>query len=127
VGGSFNIRDGRLVTRQEYLTTVAEYLGKETPGRVPLWLARAGVPVLAGWSRLRGSSQPPLLSRATIKFMALNLDFSIERARRVLHYEPRIDFQEGMREALAWAVPRQPAANVDHAIAPTGTGKDVAN
>jgi nucleoside-diphosphate-sugar epimerase len=103
VGEIFNIRDERLVTRDEYLMTIAEYLGKPRPGRVPLWLANAAVPFIEGFAKLRGSSRPPLLTRATIKFMALNLDFSIEKAKKKLGYRSTVDFQPGMRDALDWA------------------------
>jgi nucleoside-diphosphate-sugar epimerase len=103
VGETFNICDQRLVTREEYLTTVADYLGRPRPGHVPLWLARAAVPFIEGWAKFRGRQEPPLLTRATIKFMALNLDFSIAKARAILEYQPRVDFQQGMPEALDWA------------------------
>jgi nucleoside-diphosphate-sugar epimerase len=103
VGETYNIRDARLVTREEYLMTVAEYLNKPRPGRVPLWLARAATPLMEAWARLRGATEPPLLTKATIKFMALNLDFSIDKAVRQLGYQPQVDFQEGIREALDYA------------------------
>jgi nucleoside-diphosphate-sugar epimerase len=103
VGETFNVRDERLVTREEYLMTVADYLGKPRPGHVPLWLARAAVPFIEGWAKLRGSTEAPLLTRATIKFMARNLDFSIAKAKEKLGYQPRVDFKEGMQEALDWA------------------------
>lgn len=103
VGETFNIRDERLVTREEYIMTVANYLGKPRPGRVPLWLARAAVPFIEGFAKLRGSSEPPLLTGATIKFMALNLDFSIAKAKTMLGYAPAVDFQPGMKDALDWA------------------------
>jgi nucleoside-diphosphate-sugar epimerase len=40
------------------------------------------------------------LTRAQIKFMTLNLDFSIAKAKRMLGYRPRVDFQEGIVAAL---------------------------
>lgn len=100
VGETFNIRDERLVDRLEYIHTVADYLGRPHPKHVPLWLARAVVPWIEGWAHLTGKTEAPLLTRATIKFMALNLDYSIEKARRVLGYRSRVDFQQGIREAL---------------------------
>jgi len=103
VGEIYNIRDERLVTRDEYLTMVAEYLGKPHPRHVPLWLAQALVPVVEGVAKLRGRQDPPLLTRATIKFMAMNLNFSIAKAKAELGYRPAIDFQPGMRDALDWA------------------------
>lgn len=103
LGETFNVRDQRLVTREEYLMTVADYLGKPRPGRVPLWLARLACPFIEGFAKLKGATQPPLLTGATIKFMALNLDYSIEKAKRVLGYEAKVDFKTGMKEALDWA------------------------
>jgi nucleoside-diphosphate-sugar epimerase len=104
VGETFNVRDDRLVTREEWLMTVARYLGKPRPASVPLWLAQAIVPLFEASARVARSTEAPLLTRATIKFMAMNLDFSIEKAKAKLGYRPRVDFRDGMREALDWAV-----------------------
>ena len=104
VGETFNIRDERLVTREEYLMTVADYLGKPRPGHVPLWLAQTAVPFIEGWAKFRGRTEAPLLTQATIKFMAWNLDFSIAKAKEKLGYQPSVDFKEGMQEALDWAI-----------------------
>jgi nucleoside-diphosphate-sugar epimerase len=49
---------------------------------------------------MRHATKPPLLTAAQIKFMTLNLDYSIAKAKRVLGFEPRVDFREGMRIAL---------------------------
>jgi len=103
VGETFNIRDERLVTREEYLTTVANYLGRPRPSHVPLWLAKTAVPFIEGWAKLRGRQEPPLLTRATIKFMAVNLDFSIVKAQSILGYGSTVDFRQGMPDALDWA------------------------
>lgn len=40
VGETFNMRDNRLVTRQEFLYAIADYLDTPRPGHVPEWLAR---------------------------------------------------------------------------------------
>jgi nucleoside-diphosphate-sugar epimerase len=109
LGETFNIRDGRLVTREEFVGTIADYLGKPRPGRVPLPVARFATGIFEGLARLRRSETAPLLTRARIKFLTLNLDFSIAKAQRLLGYEPRVDFQEGMRAALEWAKPRTAA------------------
>jgi nucleoside-diphosphate-sugar epimerase len=100
LGETFNIRDERLVTREEFVNTIADYLGKPHPGHVPEWLVRTAVKPIEGWARMRGATSPPLLTGALIKFMTLNLDFSIAKAKRVLGYQPRVDFREGIREAL---------------------------
>lgn len=100
IGETFNIRDERLVTREEYINTIADYLGKPHPKHVPEWLARLLVGPIERVAKLRGATQAPLLTQARIKFMTLNLDYSIAKAKRVLGYEPQVDFHEGMIEAL---------------------------
>lgn len=100
LGQTFNIRDERLVTREEFINTVADYLGKPHPRHVPEWLGRALVGPIEGIARARGRTTPPLLTRAQIKFMTLNLDFSIAKAKRVLGYQPKVDFRDGIIAAL---------------------------
>ncbi|MCH7729275.1 MAG: hypothetical protein IH991_22760 [Planctomycetes bacterium] len=103
LGETINIRDERLVTREEYLMTVADYLGKPRPKRIPVWLAKMLVPLIVGFAKLRGKKESPLLTKATIKFMAVNLDYSIEKAKSLLGYKSKVDFKDGMIEALDWA------------------------
>ena len=40
---------------------------------------------------------PPPLTRAGLKFLGYNLDFSIDKAKRELGYHPRTSFDEGMK------------------------------
>ncbi len=107
LGETFNIRDERLVTREEFVGTICDYLGKPRPGRVPLWLAKSVVGPIEGIARLRGRKDAPMLTRARIKFMTLNLDFSIAKAKQRLGYQPKVDFRDGMQEALQWATQEQ--------------------
>jgi nucleoside-diphosphate-sugar epimerase len=100
LGETFNIRDERLVTREEFINTVADYLGKPHPRHVPERVGRALVGPIETIARLRGRQTPPLLTRAQIKFMTLNLDFSIAKAKRMLGYRPRVDFRDGIVAAL---------------------------
>jgi nucleoside-diphosphate-sugar epimerase len=102
VGEIFNVRDGRLVSREEFVAAIAKHMGKPMPNRVPEWLARSVVGLIEGFARLRGAQEAPLLTRGRIKFLTLNLDYSIEKARAQLGYDPRVDFREGIQTALAW-------------------------
>lgn len=111
VGETFNIRDERLVTRNEYVKAVCDHLGEPMPGRVPLWLAETLVRPIEAWARWTGRQQAPILTRARIKFLAYNLDYSIDKAKRILGYQARVDFTQGMREALeSLDVPGKPVA-----------------
>lgn len=100
---AYNIRDPRLVTKREFMETVASLGGFAKPHKqLPLPAARR---IAAGWEwlwRTIGREEAPLLSQATVKFLGYNLDFSIEKARRELGYDPAIDFQDGMRTTMEW-------------------------
>jgi nucleoside-diphosphate-sugar epimerase len=100
LGETFNIRDERLVTREEFINTVADYLDKPHPRHVPEKVGRALVRPIEAIARMRGRQTPPMLTRAQIKFMTLNLDFSIAKAKRMLGYRPRVDFRDGIIPAL---------------------------
>lgn len=106
-GRAYNIRDERLVTRNEYVGTVADYLGVPFPRRAPLWLAKAAVGPIELAAKMVGKKQAPILTRARMKFMTLNLEYSIEKAKRELGYDPSVDFQEGIRIALDWLTGKQ--------------------
>jgi nucleoside-diphosphate-sugar epimerase len=103
VGETFNIRDGRLVSREEFVGTIARYMGLPMPKKVPEWLARSAVGFIEGFAKMRGATTAPLLTNARIKFLTLNLDFSIAKAQQKLGYQPGTDFTEGMKAALDWA------------------------
>jgi nucleoside-diphosphate-sugar epimerase len=102
LGETFNIRDERLVDRIEFVGTIADYLKCPRPGHVPLWLAKGITAVIEPLARLRGATEAPMLTKARLKFLALNLDYSIAKAKQKLGYQPKVDFQDGMRLALEW-------------------------
>jgi nucleoside-diphosphate-sugar epimerase len=110
-GETFIIRDERLVTREEFVHTIADYLGKPHPRHVPEWLGRLIVGPIETIARLKAQETPPLLTRAQIKFLTVNLDFSIAKAKKLLGYRPRVDFQDGIIAALDYATGKQPASN----------------
>jgi nucleoside-diphosphate-sugar epimerase len=53
-------------------------------------------------ARRRGDPQPPRLTQARLKFLGLNLDFSIDRAHRELGYVPCYPFEQGLEQTVAW-------------------------
>lgn len=103
LGEVFNITDARLVTKREFVETIARDAGYPLPSKVvPLGVARFLARLLEGIYRTLGKQEAPLLSSARIKFLGLNLDYSIDKARRQLGYEPQTDFADAMRRTLAW-------------------------
>src|SRR5205085_1349360 len=103
VGQVYNLTDGEAVSKRRFVEAVADAMGLPRPWRAPpLWLARVLVACSEGWAKLRGAKEAPLFTRARLKFFGLNLDFSIEKARRELGYQPRTNFEDAMYETMAY-------------------------
>jgi hypothetical protein len=47
-----------------------------------------------------GRQEAPILNNARLKFLGLNLDYSIDKAVRKLGYQPLLDFREAMPRAV---------------------------
>ena len=108
VGQVYNITDGRLVTKQEFVETVAQLADYPIPKKiVPLGVAKVLAKALETIWKLLGKQEAPLLSSARIKFLGLNLDYCIDKARRELGYDPPTDYQDAMRETIGWFRSRQ--------------------
>lgn len=102
IGEVFNITDGRLVTKTEFVETIAKSAGCPLPTAVvPLSVAKGLARFLETVYRMLGKREAPLLSSARIKFLGLNLDYCIDKARQQLGYAPPTDFVDAMRETLA--------------------------
>jgi nucleoside-diphosphate-sugar epimerase len=104
VGQVYNLTDGEAVSKRRFIEAIADGVGvpKPPPLPVPLWVARLAANWLEGRARRRGDAAPPRLTQGRLKFLGLNLDFSIEKAKRELGYRPGVSFEEGMRRTAAW-------------------------
>jgi nucleoside-diphosphate-sugar epimerase len=103
VGQIYNLTDGEYVSKRRFIGGIADGLGVPAPTRsVPLWFARLVAYFLERGARKRNDPQPPKLTQARLKFLGLNLDFSIAKAKRELGYVPRWSFDQGIAETLAW-------------------------
>jgi nucleoside-diphosphate-sugar epimerase len=106
-GQAFNVTDGLGVTWQEFTSGLAHGLGCP-PARwsMPYWLASGvGFSLEHGYRFLRRTvrlSTPPLLSRQAVHVMGRDQDFSNRKAREVLGWEPRVDYEAGLEATLSW-------------------------
>ncbi|MFI5386637.1 MAG: NAD-dependent epimerase/dehydratase family protein [Fimbriimonadales bacterium] len=102
IGEVFNLTDGQPVTKVQFVSRVAELAGLKPPTlHIPRRMAKFLADIVEGIARRRGAKDPPIINRARYKFLALNLDFSIEKARRVLGYQPPFTFEQGIEQAMA--------------------------
>lgn len=103
VGQIYNITDITLVSKREFISTIAELAGYPSPEKVvPLPVARHLAKILEGLWRLLGKKQAPILSQARIKFLGLNLDFSTLKAQQELGYHPQTSYREAMSDTIDW-------------------------
>ncbi len=103
VGKGYLIHDGESTTFRTFCTMIAESLGLPGPKlHIPYLAAYAASLVMEGiWSLLRLSTRP-LLTTYTVKNLGSRLQFSIEKARRELQWEPPVSFADGFDETLRW-------------------------
>ena len=108
VGEVFNLTDGRHISKRQFVSKVAELAGLKPPTRkIPRGVAKVLATVVEGIAKARGATRPPLINKARYKFLGLNLDFSIEKARRDLHYDPPYTFDEGITSAVGDLLDRE--------------------
>lgn len=104
VGQAYNLTDGEPVSKRRFFEAVADGMGlKKSKQLLPRPVAAAVVWLLRKHViRATRAGRKPVISHAQFKFLLLNLDFSIDKAKRELGYQPRYGFDEGMKETLDW-------------------------
>jgi len=103
VGQIYNLTDGVRVTKRQFFDAISDGLNlPRVKRRVPLFLAKLVARILEGRARRLNKPDPPRLTQALVKFLGLDLDFSIEKARRELGYSPKVGFDDGMKQTLDW-------------------------
>lgn len=103
LGQVYNLTDGEFVSKRRFIEAVADGMGLPHSRQIlPGWLAALVVRYLKRRIIKAGQSGQPRLTHAQFKFLLLNLDFSIDKARRELGYAPRFGFDEAIRRTMAW-------------------------
>jgi nucleoside-diphosphate-sugar epimerase len=100
LGHVFNICDDRAVTYREFYLAYAYMLGLDNLPTVPVWrvmLARTKLAYV-----LRRVTGRPSAGPWSTHFRFNPSQYSIEKARRLMGYEPQVDFAEGMRRTETW-------------------------
>jgi nucleoside-diphosphate-sugar epimerase len=99
-GQVFTITDGVGVPNEEFFGRYFRMLGKKGPRVLP---RHALTPLAAGVDRFaRLRRQENEMGANAVSYLARTGTYSIEKARRVLGYEPKIDLDEGFRRTEAW-------------------------
>lgn len=99
VGHVFNVSDGRGVECREFFGHYGRMTGRRVPV-APTALARLLASGAAAAAGARGRETE--VNAASVDLLARTGTYSIDKARRVLGYEPAVDLAEGMRRTERW-------------------------
>jgi nucleoside-diphosphate-sugar epimerase len=99
-GEIFTISDGVAVEVGEFFGNYARMLGKQKPRTLPKPVA-AGI-AAAGGRAMKLLGRDTELSAGSVEYIAKRGTISIEKARRVLGYEPKVSLEEGMQRCEEW-------------------------
>ena len=103
VGELFNVGDDRRVSKKEFIDRVAELAGYPKPAKhIPLALAKVLTHLMSGVGKLVGARKAPLLTKNRLKFMGMDLDYSIEKVKGMLGYKSLYTWEEGLKAAVDW-------------------------
>lgn len=99
-GQVFTLTDGIAITTREYFAHFTRLLGKGEPRTVPTAVGVALASVMLAAGRLR--REPTEVTPSAMRYLSRTGTYSIEKARRVLGYEPRVGLEEGLERTEAW-------------------------
>ncbi len=103
VGRVYNLVDDGKVSIGAFVDAMCDALGWKRPkSSVPLGLARFAGAALEDMYRLVGAKKGPPLTRYRIAYVAKDLHFSNERAKRELGWTPQVGFEEGLKRTAQW-------------------------
>jgi nucleoside-diphosphate-sugar epimerase len=99
-GQVFTITDGAGVTTGDFFGRYAALLGVPPPRSLPTGLAAALAAIAGPLDRLRDPASE--VNPMSARYLARRGTYSIEKARQVLGYAPRIGLNEGFDRTARW-------------------------
>lgn len=97
---AFLMSGATAVSWREYLEHLAAMCGKPTPPAISLWRAR--LEAFFGRWYFRFTRKPRRIEDTDFALMHQPSVVSIDKARRLLGFEPKVSLDEGMRRTEAW-------------------------
>lgn len=100
VGQVFNLSGGNACETREFFAHYCRMLGTDGPRVAPTPVA-VGIATVVG-TTLRALGRPSEANAATMRMLAASGEVSVDKARDVLGWQPRIDLEEGMARTEVW-------------------------
>ena len=103
IGQIYNITNDSGMAITDVVYMISDLWGFKKPTKhVPRSVAYLLCDVMEFFARITNAKNPPLLNKARMKFLSLNLDFDISKIKEEVGYKPRIDMLEGLKRTKAW-------------------------
>ncbi len=100
-GEIFNMSSDEILTIEEMVKTIAKTLNKKIlPFKIPLLPLKLLAKSLDAISKPLGITLP--LTSSSLAFFERSKPLSIEKAKKLFNYSPKIKFKEGMKITIAW-------------------------
>jgi nucleoside-diphosphate-sugar epimerase len=100
-GNAYNISNDRPLTQREMFDAIADAVGADRPTRRlpyrPLYVAAAAAERVARVTHTR-----PTVTRLGVMMFGTDSRHSVDKARRELGYEPRVELRDGISLAANW-------------------------
>ncbi|QSZ31314.1 hypothetical protein DSL72_000877 [Monilinia vaccinii-corymbosi] len=109
-GEAFHIHDGESHKFWDFARMIWEFAGhapkNERIFHLPAWFALglSSCLELVFWIFTFGTKRPYQLGKQQVEYALFEHTYSIEKSRKVLGYEPRRDFERGLKEAVMWSL-----------------------
>lgn len=100
IGEVFTISDGVGVPCEEFFGHYYRMLGRSGPRTLPTAVAVGVSAIPEAFAALAGRKTE--IRRESMRYLAREGTYSIEKARTLLGYEPAVDLDEGMRRTEVW-------------------------
>jgi nucleoside-diphosphate-sugar epimerase len=109
-GEAYNVTSQGPISQREFLDLFAEALGAPPVTRhIPYRVAYAGGYFLELKDRLLRRSQPPRVTRYGAWLLGRYLEYSTEKARTRLGWQPALGYRESIERTIRWFLDREAA------------------
>ncbi len=103
IGETFIVTDGLDINWKQFTDKLADEMGLKRPTTsVPFGLAFGIAGTMEFVYNLFKIKTPPLLTRYRISNGGMDYTFSIEKAKRVLGWSPKVDLDEAVKRTVGW-------------------------
>lgn len=103
IGEAFIISDGLTINWKEFTDALAEELGVKKPTiSIPLWFGLTAAGIIENAYKLVNAKNSPFITKYRIYNGGTNYHFNIDKAKRLLGFEPVYDLNTAIKNTSDW-------------------------